>query len=263
MSLGRISSICRSRYGRHASDLGRLGRAVVGRPALEHVGDVDVAAARDAKRREHVVEQPPGLPHERLASRIFFRARRLADEQPLRVSYRPRRAPICCASGTGRTRCRRRRRPRSRSTPARAMRARRSRRTCLADTSLRCAPRVAGAALARRVGDDARRKRHVGAQAQFAAGCRRASPSRLSTRSARRMTSASSRGAVAARRDSRPRGARPARSPRARTARSPARSIRALRGTLLRAERCVHRPEIAASSSRPGRGGAHRARPTD
>ena len=43
MSSGAISAICRSRYGRHAVGLGGLRRAVVGRPALQHVGDVDVA----------------------------------------------------------------------------------------------------------------------------------------------------------------------------------------------------------------------------
>ena len=94
MSCGAISSIWRSRYGRHASDLGGLGRAVVGRPALQHVGDVDVALARQSQRREHVVEQPAGLPHERLAARILFGAGRLADEQPVGVRDRRRRAPL-------------------------------------------------------------------------------------------------------------------------------------------------------------------------
>jgi hypothetical protein len=41
--------------------------------------------ARQAEGREHVVEEAPRLPHERLAPRVFLGARGLADEEPLRV----------------------------------------------------------------------------------------------------------------------------------------------------------------------------------
>ena len=62
-----------------------LGRTVVGRTAFEHVRDVDVATAREPKRGQHIVEQAPRLADEGLAPGILFRARCLADEQPLRV----------------------------------------------------------------------------------------------------------------------------------------------------------------------------------
>ena len=77
-----MSAICRSRYGRQASTSPRLGRAVAGRPALEDVGDVDVLAALHSERRQHVVEELPGLSDEGLALRVLLGARRLADEQP-------------------------------------------------------------------------------------------------------------------------------------------------------------------------------------
>src|SRR5438128_977702 len=52
-------------------DFERRGRAVAGRAALEHVGDVDVLATPYAERDEHVVEEPPGLADERLAPGVF------------------------------------------------------------------------------------------------------------------------------------------------------------------------------------------------
>src|SRR5262249_34544547 len=42
-------------------DLERLRRAVVGRTALEDVGDVDELAAMEPERGEHAVEKPSGL----------------------------------------------------------------------------------------------------------------------------------------------------------------------------------------------------------
>ena len=62
-----------------------LGIAVARRPALEHVGDVDVLAALESDRGEHVVEQLPRLADERVAEPVLLCARRLADQHPLRV----------------------------------------------------------------------------------------------------------------------------------------------------------------------------------
>src|SRR5262249_11044833 len=56
-------------------DLEGLGVAVARRAALEYVADVDVLAACEADRGEHVVEQPPGLADERLAARVLLGAR--------------------------------------------------------------------------------------------------------------------------------------------------------------------------------------------
>src|SRR5215472_6544387 len=63
--------------------LRRFGRAISRWPAFEDVGNVDVRAALHAQGREHVVEQSPGLADEGFALGIFFRAGRLADEEPL------------------------------------------------------------------------------------------------------------------------------------------------------------------------------------
>src|SRR3989441_13088184 len=71
--------------GRALADLEGLRIAVARRAALEHVADVDVLAAREADRGEHVVEQATGLPHERLAPRVFLGTRRLAHQQPVRL----------------------------------------------------------------------------------------------------------------------------------------------------------------------------------
>ena len=61
--------------------LGR-GRAIARRTALHDVRDVRVAAPLAADRGEHVVEEAPGLSHERLALLVLVRARALADEKP-------------------------------------------------------------------------------------------------------------------------------------------------------------------------------------
>ena len=63
----------------------RLGRAVVRRTAFQDVGDVDVPGAIEFERHQHVVEQLPSRADERFTLRILVRARRLADEHPLRV----------------------------------------------------------------------------------------------------------------------------------------------------------------------------------
>jgi hypothetical protein len=53
---------------------------VLRRPALEHVGDVDVGAAQ-ADARQQGVEQLPGGTDERLPLAVFVEARRLSDDQ--------------------------------------------------------------------------------------------------------------------------------------------------------------------------------------
>ena len=65
--------------------LRRLGGAVVRRPALQHVRDVDVLGSRKSKGREHVVEQLSRDANERLPLGVLVSARCLADEHPLRT----------------------------------------------------------------------------------------------------------------------------------------------------------------------------------
>ncbi len=60
-----------------------LGIAVSRRPALEHIGDVDVLPALQVDAREHAVEQFPRLTNKGLAARVFFGAWRLAHQQPV------------------------------------------------------------------------------------------------------------------------------------------------------------------------------------
>ena len=65
-------------------DLERLGIAVAGRPALEHVGDEALLAAQ-TDVLEQAVEQLAGTAHERLALLVLVEARRLADEHQVGV----------------------------------------------------------------------------------------------------------------------------------------------------------------------------------
>src|SRR6202034_1198886 len=64
-------------------DLLRLRVAVAGLPALEHVGNVDVAAAVEADGGQHFVEQLTGDAHERLAGAVLLGPRGFADYQPV------------------------------------------------------------------------------------------------------------------------------------------------------------------------------------
>ena len=65
-------------------DLVGLRVAVPGRPALEHVGDVDLGAL-EADAGEQLVEQLPGLTDERDALLVLVEAGRLADEHQVGV----------------------------------------------------------------------------------------------------------------------------------------------------------------------------------
>ena len=64
-------------------DLVGLRIAVARRPALEHVGDVDLVAL-EAHRLDHLRQQLAGAPDERDALHVFIRARRFADEHQVR-----------------------------------------------------------------------------------------------------------------------------------------------------------------------------------
>ena len=59
----------------------RLRVAIARRPALEHVGDVDVLAL-EAERFQHRGEQLPGAADERLTLAVLIGTRGLADEHP-------------------------------------------------------------------------------------------------------------------------------------------------------------------------------------
>ena len=65
-------------------DLFGLGVAIVGRPRLEHVGDVDLLAGK-ADGGEQLLEKLAGLAHERPALLVFVVAGRLADEHEVAV----------------------------------------------------------------------------------------------------------------------------------------------------------------------------------
>ena len=63
-------------------DLAAFWSAVVWRSALDRICDIDVFSALQPDRREHVVEQAPGLADEGLATLVLLRARRLAHQHP-------------------------------------------------------------------------------------------------------------------------------------------------------------------------------------
>src|SRR5215469_12170800 len=71
--------------GQARGDLVRPGIPVVRRTALEDVGNVDIAPAIETDGSQHGVKQLTGGPHERFTAAVFFRARRLADHQPVRA----------------------------------------------------------------------------------------------------------------------------------------------------------------------------------
>ena len=65
-------------------DLERQRVAVPRRPALHHVGDVDLRAG-EADALDEAGEQAPGPAHERLAGQVLLLPRALADEQQVGV----------------------------------------------------------------------------------------------------------------------------------------------------------------------------------
>src|SRR5690606_9097362 len=68
--------------GQAGADLGRLRRAIVRRPALDRIRDIDVLAAAQADCTEHVVEQASRLADEGLALAVLLLARSLAHQHP-------------------------------------------------------------------------------------------------------------------------------------------------------------------------------------
>ncbi len=69
---------------RAGRDLVRLRVAILRRPALDDVGDVDLLAL-ETDRADHLVELLPGAADERLALRVLVGARPLADEHQVGV----------------------------------------------------------------------------------------------------------------------------------------------------------------------------------
>ena len=84
MTFGRMMPICSMRWGATGLDLVRSRVAVLGRPALHHVGDVDVGA-RQSDAAQQLVEQLAGLPHERLSLSVFVEAWAFSHEHQFRV----------------------------------------------------------------------------------------------------------------------------------------------------------------------------------
>src|SRR3569833_2779655 len=70
------------------SDLLRLGIPVVGRPALQDIGDIDVGLSIEVDRPQHRVQQVSRPAHERLTSAVLFGTGSLADPHPM-GSLRP------------------------------------------------------------------------------------------------------------------------------------------------------------------------------
>ena len=83
-SFGSMSSIWRKRCGSQDAISSGSGSRFPARPALEDVRDEDVRA-RQADAAEELVEELPGLTHERDALLVLVESRCLADEHELRA----------------------------------------------------------------------------------------------------------------------------------------------------------------------------------
>ena len=81
-------------------DLLRLGIAVAGRPALEHVRDVDVGPGHPDPVQEPL-EQLAGLADERYALLVLVEAGRLADEHQLGVGVAGAEDDLCAGRREG------------------------------------------------------------------------------------------------------------------------------------------------------------------
>ena len=87
--------------------LGAFGRRripVTRRPALQHVGDIDLSA-RKTDGAQHGIEELTCAADEGLATAVFLGAGRLSDHQPVGVPDRRHRIRFECASGSGRSAC--------------------------------------------------------------------------------------------------------------------------------------------------------------
>ena len=71
-------------------DFSRLGVAVAGWPALDHVENVGVGLPARAHGLEHVVQQLPGLAHKGLARAVFVFTGAFTHNQPVDLRYRAR-----------------------------------------------------------------------------------------------------------------------------------------------------------------------------
>ena len=103
---GCTSSICCDRYGVHEADSLGLRIAIVRRPALQNVRDVDLGA-RQSDRAQHRVQELPRAADERLALPILVGAGRLADHEQARVAPADAEHRLRAASMQRRTTCRR------------------------------------------------------------------------------------------------------------------------------------------------------------
>ena len=77
---GRMMAICFFEVSDAVVGFFERRRAVFGRTALEHVGDVDLVAAEAHALGDHVGQELAGAADERLALTVFVGARGLADE---------------------------------------------------------------------------------------------------------------------------------------------------------------------------------------
>ena len=96
--------ICSRRNGVQVSISSDSRVPVAGRPALEHVGDVDLVAYKSGVA-EQLVEQLAGGAHERLALEVLVAARCLPDQHDAGVRDRPPRTRAWYASVRGRSAC--------------------------------------------------------------------------------------------------------------------------------------------------------------
>ena len=190
-----------------------LRGAIARRPALEHVGDVDVAGPAQAERTRACCRA--GV---RPARRRARRARPRRRQAPRRRTAnahgrRPRRARSCCESGRGGRRCTRRRRRRiaGQVRDVGALRRRRRRQHAIQRASRRRRPGTDTGGERRPLPEAPRRAARSRSRRSICAPTAGARPSsrRISARdraasrivrriSARRITSASSRGAPVA-----------------------------------------------------------------
>ena len=115
MTFGRISSICRTRYGLHAATSSGIGLRLPGGRCLRTL-QMKTSSRLEFDGGENLREQLAGLSDERPPLFVLVRAGRLADAHEIRVRVRRRQARDCSPSrraGSAGTPRRRRRSPAS------------------------------------------------------------------------------------------------------------------------------------------------------
>ena len=104
MTLGATSSSCSRRYGMHVAISSGSGLRLLGRAALDDVADVNFVALV-AHRRDHAIEQLPGLADERKPCCVLVGAGPLADEAKLRRGIAAREHGLRASRVRARTSC--------------------------------------------------------------------------------------------------------------------------------------------------------------